>query len=250
MLVLNYNDRVSSSAPTVAENGTIAGMRISILTLFPDYFTTVFSSSIIGKAIESGKASVNCIQIRDFAHDVQHTTDDRPFGGGPGMVMKVEPIVLALESVKSTLPADARVTVLLTSAQGQAYTQPLARTISTTSDEVIIICGHYEGVDERVAEAFIDYEVRIGDFVLSGGEPAAAAIADSLIRLVPGVLGNEASTQGESHEEPGILGFPQYTRPQVFRDLAVPEVLLSGNHKDITAWREAHRKDFLSKNSS
>jgi len=216
-------------------------MRIVILTLFPDYFANLFSVSLIGKAIASGKASVEIVHIRDFAHDTQHTTDDRPFGGGPGMVMKVEPIALALESVKESIPTDQTVTVLLTSAQGKMYTQQDAREFAT-QDVVIIICGHYEGVDERVVQQFVDHEVRIGDFVLSGGEPAAAVLADSLIRLLPGVLGNEESIMGESHDQPGVLGYPQYTRPQEFRGMLVPDVLLSGNHKDIEAWREEHRK--------
>jgi len=216
-------------------------MRIVILTLFPDYFANLFSVSLIGKAIASGKANVEIVQIRDFAHDTQHTTDDRPFGGGPGMVMKVEPIALALESVKASIPTDQKVIVLLTSAQGKMYTQQDAREFAT-QDVVIIICGHYEGVDERVVQQFVDHEVRIGDFVLSGGEPAAAVLADSLIRLLPGVLGNEESIMGESHDQPGVLGYPQYTRPQVFRGMLVPDVLLSGNHKDIEAWREEHRK--------
>ena len=216
-------------------------MKIVLLTLFPDYFENVFSVSIIGKALKAKKATVEVVNIRDFAHDVQHTTDDRPFGGGPGMVMKVEPIVLAIESIKATLSDYAKVAVILTSAQGKQYTQQDARTYAEY-DVVIIICGHYEGVDERVVEHFVDYEVRIGDFVLSGGEPAAAAITDSIVRLLPGVLGNDESTVGESHDEPGLLGYPQYTRPQTFRGLEVPEVLLSGNHKDILEWREKHRK--------
>lgn len=217
-------------------------MKIVVLTLFPEYFKNVFSVSVIGKALAAQKATVDVVNIRDFAHDTQRTTDDRPFGGGPGMVMKVEPIVLALESITATLPSSTKVTVLLTSAQGKQYTQQDARTFAK-EDVVIIICGHYEGVDERIVEHFIDHEVRIGDFVLSGGEPAATVIVDSIIRLLPGVLGNEESTSGESHDEPGLLGFPQYTRPQEFRGLVVPDVLLSGNHKDIQEWRESHRKN-------
>lgn len=216
-------------------------MKIVLLTLFPDYFESVFSVSIIGKALKAEKATVEIVNIRDFAHDAQRTTDDRPFGGGPGMVMKVEPIVLALESIKASLSDKAKVVVLLTSAQGDQYTQQDARRYAEY-DVVIIICGHYEGVDERIVEHFVDQEVRIGDFVLSGGEPAAGVIVDSIVRLLPGVLGNDESTVGESHDEPGLLGFPQYTRPQTFRGLEVPKVLLSGNHKEILEWREKHRK--------
>lgn len=216
-------------------------MRIILLTLFPDYFKNVFAVSVLGKALTAQKAAIEVVNIRDFAFDAQHTTDDRPFGGGPGMVMKVEPIVLALEAVEKSLLPHEKMRVVLTSAQGKQYTQQDAREYAK-QDVVVIICGHYEGVDERIVENFIDDEVRIGDFVLTGGEPAAAAIVDSIVRLLPGVLGNDESIVGESHDEPGVLGFPQYTRPQVFRGLTVPQVLLSGDHKLIEKWRQEHRK--------
>ena len=216
-------------------------MRIIILTLFPEYFSHLFEVSIIGKAVAKDVATIEVTNIRDFSTDVHRRTDDRPFGGGAGMVMQVEPIVLALESIRKTIPTDQKVTVLLTSAQGELYTQKMARSYAA-QDVVIIICGHYESVDERVTEYFVDHEVRIGDFVLSGGEPAAAVITDSIVRLLPGTVGNSESIIGESHDTPGLLGFPQYTRPQVFRGQSVPEVLMSGDHKKITAWREAHRK--------
>ena len=219
-------------------------MKIVILTLFPEYFDSVFSASLIGKAITSEKVAVDVINIRDYATDKQRTTDDRPFGGGPGMVMKVEPIADALAAVKATLQPSDSVKVLLTSAQGEMYTQETARSLAT-QDVVIIICGHYEGVDERVVEHFVDHELRIGNFVLTGGEPAAAVMADSIIRLLPEVLGNEESIIGESHDEPGLLGYPQYTRPQEYEGLVVPEVLLSGDHKKIEEWREAHRKSSI-----
>ena len=222
-------------------------MRIVIVTLFPEYFDSVFNTSILGKAVASEKVSLEITNIRDYATDTQKTTDDRPFGGGPGMVLKVEPIAAALAAVQSSLGKEESCTVLLTSAKGRQYTQAMARDL-VLHDVVIIICGHYEGVDERVAELFVDQEVRIGNFVLSGGEPAAAVIADSVIRLLPGVLGNEESTTGESHDTPGVLAYPQYTRPQVFEGHAVPEVLLTGDHKRITQWREEHRGVEVEKN--
>ncbi len=223
-------------------------MRIVLLTLFPEYFSGLFDVSLIGKALSKGVATIEVCNIRDFATDVHHRTDDRPFGGGAGMVMQVEPIVRALESIKETISTDKKVIVLLTSAQGKLYTQAMARDYAA-QDVVIIICGHYEGVDERIAEHFVDHEIRIGNFVLSGGEGAAAVITDSIIRLLPGTLGNEESIVGESHDTPGTLGFPQYTRPQEFRGMRVPDVLMSGDHKKIEEWRESHRKSNTTKKS-
>ncbi len=215
-------------------------MKIYVLTLFPEYFESPFATSILKRAQNKGAAQLHVIALRDFATDVHKTTDDRPFGGGPGMVMKVEPIDRALQHVKLQIKTDEKLLVLLTSAKGNPYTQAMARDL-VTYDAVIIICGHYEGVDERVALSLVDREVRVGDFVMTGGEPAAAAIVDSLVRLLPGVLGNEYSTVGESHDEPGMLGYPQYTRPQEFKGMTVPEVLLSGDHSSIEKWREAQR---------
>lgn len=216
-------------------------MHITILTLFPQYFAGPLESSIVGRAQAAGLISVTVVDIRDFATDTHRTTDDRPFGGGPGMVMKVEPIDRALQSVyaSSTVPVEKRLTVL-TSAKGESFTQSTAQSYAEL-EELIIICGHYEGVDERVADHLVDAEVRIGEYVLTGGEPAAVVIADAVTRLQPGVLGNEASTTGESHEEPGKLGYPQYTRPQTYNNWTVPDVLLSGDHAAIEEWRESHR---------
>ena len=212
-------------------------MQIVILTLFPEYFTSVLSESILKRAQAKELVRIKVINIRDFATDKHQVTDDRPFGGGPGMVMKVEPIDLALQSLE---PVEHQ-RVVLTSAKGALYTQQTA-TQYAQLDRLVIICGHYEGVDERVVEHLIDEEIRIGDYVLTGGEPAAAVMVDSVARLVPGVLGNEASNQGESHSEPGVLGYPQYTRPEEYRGWKVPEVLLGGDHKKITEWREQQRK--------
>jgi tRNA (guanine37-N1)-methyltransferase len=211
-------------------------MKITILTLFPEYFTSALQASILKRAQLQGQVEFTIVNIRDFAHDKHKVTDDRPFGGGPGMVMKVEPIALALES----LPQSSNSRTILTSAKGQVFTQQIATSYAAL-DSLVIICGHYEGVDERVAEHLVDEEVRIGDYVLTGGEPAALVIADAVTRLLPGVLGNEASPKGESHSEPSVLGYPQYTRPEEFRGWKVPEVLLGGHHKEIEAWRETHR---------
>lgn len=214
-------------------------MTIHILTLFPEYFTSILDTSILKRAQTNQLIQFNIVNIRDFATDKHQTADDRPYGGGPGMVMKVEPIAAALAQVKKNTTGNTR--TLLTSAKGNVFTQEVARQYAQL-DDLIIVCGHYEGVDERVAEHLVDEEIRIGDYVLTGGEPAAAVILDAVSRLQEGVLGNGESNQDESHSESGILGFGQYTRPEEFNGWKVPEVLLNGNHKDITAWREAQKK--------
>jgi tRNA (guanine37-N1)-methyltransferase len=225
-------------------------MKLTLLTLFPEFFSTPFSSSILKRATAAGSVEFNVINIRDFAIDKHQMTDDRPYGGGPGMVMKVDPIYAALQNVLGVEPElhkvenlkkDAPSTrVILTSAKGKVFTQASAQSYSTL-EHLVIICGHYEGVDERVAEHLIDEEVRIGDYVLTGGEPAALVMADAVTRLLPGVLGNEDSNQDESHSVPGQLGHPQYTRPEVFNTWKVPEILLEGHHAKITAWRNAQK---------
>lgn len=216
-------------------------MTINILTIFPTYFESALKSSIVGRALSDKKINLKVINIRDFAQDKHHTTDDRPYGGGPGMVMKIEPIDLALQSLgqqKQSLTTSQKSSrIVLMSAKGKAYDQQVAKRYSAL-DELTLICGHYEGIDERVTEHLIDDEVRIGDYVLTGGEPAAMVIIDSVIRLLPGVLGNEKSTQDESHTEPGLLGFPQYTRPENYREWRVPRELLSGHHSQIEEWRK------------
>lgn len=214
-------------------------MKFTILTLFPEFFTTPFQASILKRAqAELGKDTapieISVINIRDFATDKHKITDDHPYGGGPGMVMKVEPIDLALESVKKN--SNGKSMTLLTSAKGKVFTQQKAQEYSQL-DEIIIICGHYEGVDERVAEHLVDEEVRIGDYVMTGGEPAAIVIVDAVTRLLPGVLGNEESAVQESHSEPGYLEHPQYTRPEEYKGWKVPEVLLSGHHAKIKEWQ-------------
>lgn len=216
-------------------------MQIILVTLFPNYFSSVFATSMLKRAIEKKILTVDSVNIRDFAHDKHHVTDDRPYGGGPGMVLKVEPIDLALQHCREHLiPKGVKPYVVLTSAKGKPFTQQTA-TAWSAHHCLIIICGHYEGVDERVAQHLVDAEVSVGPFVLTGGEPAAGVIVDAVARLLPGVLGNEASTQGESHGTEGVLGFPQYTRPQEYRGWQVPESLLTGHHAQISSWREQKR---------
>jgi tRNA (guanine37-N1)-methyltransferase len=212
-------------------------MRIFILTLFPEFFETPLQASILKRAQENNAVEFTIVNIRDFATDKHKTTDDRPYGGGAGMVMKVEPIDLALQSIGQ--PNGQRKT-LLTSAKGRLFTQQLAQEYAH-HDELVIICGHYEGVDERVADHLIDEEVRIGDYVLTGGEPAAVVMSDAVTRLLPGVLGNEESLEDESHSIPGQLAHPQYTRPENYQGWDVPKVLLQGNHKEIDEWRRQQK---------
>jgi tRNA (guanine37-N1)-methyltransferase len=213
-------------------------MKIIILTLFPEYFVSPLGESIIKRAQDDQRITFEVINIRDYTTDKHRVTDDRPYGGGPGMVMKVEPIANALAATSALIGSQHK--TILTSAKGTLFTQQKAVEYAEL-DSLTIICGHYEGVDERVAEHLIDEEVRIGDYVLTGGEPATAVMIDAITRLIPGVLGNELSNQNESHSQPGVFGFPQYTRPEEFNGWKVPEVLLQGHHAQIEAWREKQR---------
>jgi tRNA (guanine37-N1)-methyltransferase len=207
-------------------------MIFDIVTLFPGMFASPLSESIVGKARERGLIEVRVHNLRDHATDKHQVTDDRPFGGGEGMVMKPEPIVKALEELRAWEPVAH--TVLLT-PQGRLFCQEIAWAFSRLP-RLILVCGRYEGVDERVAEHFVDEEISMGDYVLTGGELGAMAIIDAVARLIPGVLGNAASPEAESFTEP-LLEYPQYTRPQEFRGHQTPEILLSGNHKAIQQWR-------------
>jgi len=204
-------------------------MKIDVLTLFPGFFSGFLESSLLGKAIEKGLLEVELHQIRDWATDKHRTVDDTPYGGGHGMVMKVEPLVAAIEAVAK--PGARRI---LLSARGPRLTQARAKELAALP-HLVLLCGRYEGVDERVAD-FIDEEVCIGDYVLSGGEAGALVLIDAVSRLVPGVLGNPESLTTESFSEP-LLEYPQYTRPEVFRGKGVPDVLLSGNHAAVDTWR-------------
>lgn len=211
-------------------------MTITILTLFPEYFTAPVQTSLLGRAVEKKLINVRLIDIRDFAADSHRTVDDRPFGGGPGMVMMVEPIAKAIESAR--LPVDKEVVVLL-SARGQAFAQKTARDFAKI-DHLILVCGHYSDVDQRVADHIADMELRVGDAVLTGGEPAAVLILDATTRLLPGVLGNKGNLLDESLDpETGVVASaPAYTRPADYQGWQVPEVLLTGNHKEINQWRK------------
>jgi tRNA (guanine37-N1)-methyltransferase len=215
-------------------------INFDIITLFPEYFSGIVSASILGRALDQQKIQVRVHDLRPFGLGKHKITDDRPYGRGAGMVMLVEPIDLALSSLgyKKGTPNEK---ILLTSAQGTMFTQQTARQWAS-AQRIAILCGHYEGVDERVAQHLVDEEVRVGDYVLTGGEPAAAVLVDALARLQPEVLGNETSLLGESHDEPGLLGYPQYSRPAEYNGWQVPPVLLTGNHSQIAKYREEHRK--------
>lgn len=210
-------------------------MIFDILTLFPGMFASPLGESILGKALERGLITVRVHNIRDHATDKHQITDDRPFGGGEGMVMKVEPIVKALESLKSESPAPR---VVLLSPQGRLFCQEIAWELSQLP-RLVLISGRYEGVDERIGEFYCDDQISIGDYVLTGGELAAMVIMDAVTRLIPGVLGNEDSAASESFTEP-LLEYPQYTRPREFRGRKVPDALLSGNHESIRRWRRGY----------
>ena len=211
-------------------------MRINVLTLFPEVLVPFVESSIIGRAVDSGLVTFELTQLRDFAEDKHRSVDDKPFSGGAGMILMCGPVFRAVEYIESR-SGPGLVKVLLT-PQGERLTQPLVRELARL-DELLVICGHYEGFDDRIRQGLGVREISVGDFILSGGESAAAVLIDAVVRLLPGALGDEASAGDESFEE-GLLEYPQYTRPRVFRGMEVPEVLLSGDHAKIRAWqREA-----------
>ena len=207
-------------------------MTFDILTLFPGMFDGPLTESILKRAAESGLITVRCHDIRDYATDKHRTADDAPYGGGTGMIMKVEPLAGCIEAVRGERP---RAKVILTSPRGRTFTQRMARELAGESG-LIIICGRYEGVDERVSVLFVDHEISLGAFVLTGGELAAMVIVDAVSRFVPGVLGGAGAALTDSFGD-GLLEYPQYTRPPEFRGLKVPEALLSGNHAGIARWR-------------
>lgn len=203
-------------------------MFFEILTLFPEAVEGYLKASILGKAEQAGLVGFGVINIRDFTHDRHHTADDRPFGGGSGMVMKPEPLAAAIEAA-----GPGR--VIMTSPRGKPFCQAEAARLSGF-DKLILVCGRYEGVDQRVIDQLVDEEISIGDYVLTGGELAALTVTDAVARLIPGVLGDEGSAEEESFSD-GLLEYPHYTRPREFRGLDVPEVLLSGDHARIARWR-------------
>jgi len=210
-------------------------VRFHIVTIFPEFFHGPFEFGVVGKAREAGLVEIAIHNLREWTHDRHKTVDDRPFGGGEGMVMKFQPLFDAVESIAPERQTSGAKVILL-SAQGRKFDQAAARRLSQER-EIVLLCGRYEGVDERVAEHLADEELSVGDFVLSGGELAAAIVVDAVSRLVPGVVGNEASAENESFSEPGLLDTPHWTRPAEFRGWKAPEVLLNGNHAEIRAWR-------------
>jgi tRNA (guanine37-N1)-methyltransferase len=215
-------------------------LRFDIITIFPEFFREVVDCGIVRRARAAGLVEIEAHDLRKWTRDKHHIVDDRPFGGGDGMILKPEPIFAGVEeltgaSKREELPPNTR--VILLSPQGQVFSQTLAQELAQTESQVVLLCGRYEGVDERVAEALITDEISIGDYVLSGGEPAALVMVDAVVRLLPGALGSETSATFESFSE-GLLDHPQYTRPPEFRGMKVPDVLLSGNHKEIERWRK------------
>ena len=230
-------------------------MRFDVITIFPDFFRGAFEHGIIRRAQAAGLVEVRAHDLREWAAGKHRQVDDRPFGGGDGMVLKPEPIFAAVESLtgageRGSYPEGVRVVLL--SPQGRVLTQGLAAELAQEAAHVVLICGRYEGVDERVAERLATDEISIGDYVLSGGEPAAVVLVDAVTRLIPGALGSETSAVNESFSE-GLLDYPHYTRPPEFRGMPVPEVLLTGHHAEIARWRaeralektERNRPDLL-----
>lgn len=230
-------------------------MRIDLLTIFPEFFTQVFDFGIIRRAKLAGIVDINVHDIREFATDKHKMVDDRPFGGGDGMVLKPEPIFAAIEELLGTsnrdeYPGGAKVVLL--SPQGTPLKQRAVKTFADETKHLVVICGRYEGVDERVNQTLVTDELSIGDYVLSGGEPAAVVLIDGIVRLLPNALGSETSAENDSFSD-GLLDYPHYTRPAEFRGMKVPELLLNGNHAEIEKWRREqalektrlNRKDLL-----
>lgn len=218
----------------------LSKMRFDIISIFPESFASYFGVSMLKRAEEDGLIEIHTHNLRDFTSDKHKTVDDTPYGGGAGMVLKVEPLAEVIEAVRSIQPADGdteKTRTILLSAKGRTFTQADARRLAGY-DRLILICGRYEGVDERVAENFVDEELSIGDYVLTGGEIPAMIVTDAVARLIPGVLGNSESAETESHSEEGIVEYPQYTKPEAFRGMRVPEILLSGHHAEIAKWRQ------------
>ena len=215
-------------------------MRFDIITLFPNAFDSFRTTSIIGKAIESGRIEVNTFDIREFSDNKHHKVDDVPYGGGAGMVLTCQPLFDCIEHVKGLV--DDKAPVIFLTAHGQTLNQELVETFSETQTRIILLCGHYEGIDQRVRDELVDQEISLGHFVLTGGELPAQIFVDAVARLRPGVIGKEASHQEESFSD--LLGrntteYPHYTRPEDFRGLKVPGVLLSGHHAEIEKWRQS-----------
>jgi tRNA (guanine37-N1)-methyltransferase len=230
-------------------------LRCDIITIFPEFFRATFDYGIVRRARAAGLVKTTAHDLRKWTSDKHHIVDDRPFGGGEGMVLKPEPIFAAVRELTGCGNREEyspQTRVVLLSPQGRVFTQEVAQDLSQNTSQIVLICGRYEGIDERVVEALATDEISIGDYVLSGGEPAAIVVIDAVVRLLPGALGNESSTVNESFSE-RRLGHPQYTRPTEFSGLSVPDVLLTGNHAEIARWRreaalrktERNRPDLL-----
>lgn len=213
-------------------------MKIQIITLFPEMFEGVLNSSMLWKAQKQKLIEYKLINLRDFGIGPRKQVDDTPYGGGDGMVLRPEPLFAAVEVAKN---ADPKAQVLLMTPRGKLFDQKMARKLAATEVGLIIVCGRYEGYDERITE-LVDTQISVGDFILTGGELPAMVIIDAVTRLIPGVLGGETSAKLESFSEPGLLEHPHYTRPEEFRGLKVPKVLLGGNHAEIGAWRKKQQK--------
>jgi len=224
-------------------------LRVDIITIFPDYFREAFDYGIIRRARAANLVSVQAHDLRSWTSDKHHMVDDRPFGGGDGMVLKPEPIFAAVESLAGARQREDIATgkrVVLLSPQGQPLTQSIAADFAKSA-QLVLICGRYEGVDERVADVLVTDEVSIGDYVLSGGEPAALVVIDATVRLIPGALGSETSATTESFSD-GLLDYPHYTRPPEFEGMRVPEVLLTGHHAEIARWRREAAEEKTKRN--
>lgn len=216
-------------------------LRFDIITIFPEFFREAFDYGIMARARSAGLVGIQAHDLRQWTTDKHRTVDDRPFGGGDGMVLKAEPIFVGVSELTGRSRREdyqEQTRVVLLSPQGQVFTQSLAEDLSKSATQIVLICGRYEGVDERVADALVTDEISIGDYVLSGGEPAALVLVDAIVRLLPGALGSETSAVNESFSD-GLLDYPQYTRPPELRGMQVPEVLLGGNHAEIARWRRA-----------
>jgi tRNA (guanine37-N1)-methyltransferase len=227
----------------------MTALRVDIITIFPDYFREAFDYGIIRRARAAGLVNIEAHDLRAWTSDKHHVVDDRPFGGGDGMVLKPDPIFAAVESLtgarrRESMAAGKRVVLL--SPQGRPFTQAIAAELAQSA-QLVLICGRYEGVDERVAEALVTDEISIGDYVLSGGEPAALVVIDATVRLLPGALGSATSAMNESFSD-GLLDCPQYTRPPEFEGMPTPEVLLNGNHAEIARWRRDASLDKTKRN--
>lgn len=207
--------------------------RFDLLTLFPQFFDSYLSHSLVGKALEKKLFEVGVYHLRDWAKDRHRSVDDVPYGGGDGMVFRPEPLIEAIEEIRMPAP---RARVIYLSCRGKLFNQKIAYEMNEKYDQILFVCGRYEGIDERVIESVVDEEISIGDYVLAGGEVAAMAVMDAVIRLIPGVMGKAGSLKEESFEG-GLLEYPHYTRPEVYRGMRVPPVLLSGNHEEIRKWR-------------